>query len=149
MFTIGSFAVIFDSENRILLCHRRDIDAWNLPGGVVESGELPTEAVIRETLEETGLNIEIERLAGIYGKADKDEFVFSFVARVVGGKIGSTDEADECIYFSLDKFPENTLSKHVERVEDAIKHSEVIYREQSGKTTMDLLKDLGLEGQAV
>lgn len=114
MFTIGSFAIIFDSEKRILLCHRRDIDAWNLPGGLVESGELPTEAVIRETLEETGLNIEIERLAGIYGKADKDEFVFSFVARVVGGKIKSTDEADECIYFSLDEFPENTSPKRVE-----------------------------------
>jgi 8-oxo-dGTP pyrophosphatase MutT (NUDIX family) len=36
------------------LCHRRDLDLWNLPGGGVQSGELPTEAVIRETQEETG-----------------------------------------------------------------------------------------------
>ena len=144
MFTIGSFAIIFNSEGKILLCHRRDINAWNLPGGLVEGGELPTEAAIRETLEETGLKIEIERLAGVYGKADKEEFVFSFVGRVVGGNIKSTDEADECVYFSLDEFPENTSPKQVERVEDAIKYSEVIIREQSGKTTRELLKELGL-----
>ena len=144
MFTIGSFAIIFDSEERILLCHRRDINAWNLPGGSVESGELPTEAAIRETLEETGLEIEIERLAGVYGKANKDEFVFSFVGRVVRGNIKSTDEADECVYFSLDEFPENTSPKQVERVEDAVKYSEIIFREQSGKTTRELLKELGL-----
>ena len=56
MFTIGAFAVIFDEPGRVLLCPRRDMDAWNLPGGGVKSCELPTEAVIRETKEETGLD---------------------------------------------------------------------------------------------
>jgi len=37
MFTIGAFAIIFDDAGRVLLCHRRDIDVWNLPGGGVES----------------------------------------------------------------------------------------------------------------
>jgi hypothetical protein len=35
----GAFAVIFDEHDRVLLCHRRDIDAWNLPGGAVEEVE--------------------------------------------------------------------------------------------------------------
>ncbi len=51
MFTIGSFTVIFDKQNRVLLCHRCDLNVWNLPGGRVESGELPTEAAVRETRE--------------------------------------------------------------------------------------------------
>ena len=145
MFKIGSFAIIFDDGQRVLLCHRRDLDVWNLPGGVVESGELPTEAVVRETQEETGLSIEIERLAGIYGKNDKDELVFSFVCRVVAGEIRSTDEADEFAYFALDEFPPNTSPKQVERVQDSINHSGLIIRKQTGKTTRDLLNELGSE----
>lgn len=60
MFSIGAFSIIFDEQGRVLLCHRRDMDAWNLPGGGAESGELPTEAAIRETKEETGLDVVIE-----------------------------------------------------------------------------------------
>ncbi|MGC9333521.1 MAG: NUDIX hydrolase [Anaerolineae bacterium] len=79
-------------QGRVLLCHRRDIDAWNLPGGGVESGELPTEAVIREVREETGLEAAIERLAGVYGKTDRDELVFSFICRITGERLTVTDE---------------------------------------------------------
>jgi 8-oxo-dGTP diphosphatase len=60
LFSIGAFAVIFDAQGRVLLCHRRDMDVWNLPGGGVESGELPTETVVRETREETGLEVAVE-----------------------------------------------------------------------------------------
>ena len=65
MFSIGAFAIIFDESGRFLLCHRRDIDVWNLPGGKVEHDELPTEAAIRETKEETGLDVEINRLLDV------------------------------------------------------------------------------------
>jgi 8-oxo-dGTP pyrophosphatase MutT (NUDIX family) len=40
LFSIGAFALIFDEHNRVLLCHRRDMDLWNLPGGGVEREEL-------------------------------------------------------------------------------------------------------------
>ena len=53
MFTIGVFAIIFDDKNRILFCHRRDHDLWNLPGGRLEKGEAPWKGVIREVKEET------------------------------------------------------------------------------------------------
>ena len=59
-FSIGAFAIVFDERGRVLLRHRQDFDLWNLPGGGVESGELPTEAVIRETKEETGLDVVVE-----------------------------------------------------------------------------------------
>ena len=60
MFSIGAFAIVFDEHRRVLFCHRRDMDLWNLPGGVVERGELPTETAVRETKEETGLDVVIE-----------------------------------------------------------------------------------------
>lgn len=93
MFSIGAFAIIFNEQNRVLLSHRCDIDLWNLPGGGIEIGELPTEAVVREVKEETGLNVEAERLVGVYGKTQKpDELVFAFKCRIIFGEIAQTDE---------------------------------------------------------
>ncbi len=120
MFTIGVFAIICDAGNRVLLCHRRDFDAWNLPGGRVESGELPPEALIREVREETGLEVAIERLVGVYGKVDRDELVFAFTCRVVGGALTVTEESSACEYFDPAHLPANLLPKHVERIHDAL-----------------------------
>ena len=56
---MGAFAVIFDAEANVLLCHRTDRDAWNLPGGKVEAGEAPWEAAVREVHEEIGLHVRV------------------------------------------------------------------------------------------
>jgi 8-oxo-dGTP diphosphatase len=147
VFSVGAFAIIFDEHARILLCHRRDLDLWNLPGGAVESGELPTEAVIRETEEETGLRVVVERLVGVYGKAEKDEFVFSFLCRVVGGQLSVTDEADECRYFEFDAIPSNTPPKQVERIRDAVGHGpQPIFRRQTAPSARELLQKRSGDG---
>src|SRR3989344_436322 len=86
-FTIGTFGIIFDKQKRVLLCHRRDYDLWNLPGGAMESGESPWDGVKREIKEETGLVIEVSKLAGVYSKPDKNEIVFSFICNSIGGEI--------------------------------------------------------------
>ena len=143
MFTIGAFTVIFDKHNRVLLCHRCDLNMWNLPGGGVESGELPTEAAVRETREETGLDIEIERLVGVYGKPYQDDLVFVFTAKIVGGQLTLTDEADECRYFALRDFPANTIPKYVERIQDAAaNHPQPIFRRQTSPPTYEYLEQL-------
>jgi ADP-ribose pyrophosphatase YjhB (NUDIX family) len=141
LYSIGAFAIIFDVRDRVLLCHRRDLDAWNLPGGGVESGDLPTGAAIRETREETGLDVVIERLVGVYGKVDEDELVFAFACRVVGGQLSITDEADECEYFYLESIPENTSPKHVERIHDALRGGDQpIFRVQTAPSTREFLQ---------
>ena len=121
MFTIGAFAIIFNAQGHVLLSHRRDVDMWNLPGGGMESRELPTEAVIREVMEETGLEVAVERLVGVYSKVDKDDLVFAFVCKVSGGELRLSDEADEHRYFDVNALPPNTLQKQVERIFDAVK----------------------------
>ena len=147
MFTIGAFAIIFDEHDRILLGHRRDLDIWNLPGGGVESGELPTAAAIRETREETGLEVIIERLVGVYGKVDNpDDLVFAFICRVTGGQLSITDEADACRYFALADIPPNTSPKHVERIHDALRlrasgpGSQPLFRRQDAPSTRKWLQ---------
>ncbi len=61
--------VVRDDEGRILLQNRsKDSFVWGFPGGAMELGESAEEAAIREVKEETGLNVRIENLIGIYTK---------------------------------------------------------------------------------
>src|SRR5512140_330157 len=141
MFSIGAFAIIFNENGQVLLSHRRDMDAWNLPGGGLESRELPSEAVIREVKEETGLEVEIERLVGIYGKVDKDELVFAFVCRILRGNLILTDETDQHGFFPVNELPPNTLPKHVERVQDALHATDQpIFRRQKSPSSKSIFK---------
>jgi len=141
MFRLGAFALIFNEYGAVLLCHRRDIDVWNLPGGGVEQGESPWEAAVRETREEVGLVVEIKRLAGLYSKPEQSEIVFSFICRVVGGEMATSPEADEIRFFPVQALPRNTSPKQVQRIHDAVLSSQhPVLREQIGPSTRQLLE---------
>ena len=140
MFTIGVFGIITDDKDRVLLCHRRDFDLWNLPGGGVEAGESPWAALVREIEEETGLNAVPVHLSGVYSKTDKSEIVLSFFCQVTGGTIQLTDEADQIEYFHLDRIPSNTSPKQVERVKDYFADkTRTYYKVQTGPSAIDLV----------
>jgi 8-oxo-dGTP diphosphatase len=119
-FRIGVYALVFDEEQHVLLAHRRDIDWWNLPGGGMEHGETVEEAVRREVREETGLEVEVKYLVGVYSKPQKQEVVLTFNCRATGGILAATEESRACRYFAPDDLPVNTLPKHRQRVEDAL-----------------------------
>ena len=141
MVRLGAFALIFNSAGEILLCHRGDLDAWNLPGGKVEQGESPWDAVIRETREEVSLTVDVERLAGVYWKPEQSEIVFSFVCRTVGGSPRTSDEADDVRYFPINDLPRNTIRKQVERIHDALASPrDPVLRSQVGPGTRQLIE---------
>lgn len=140
-FTVGAFGIIVDEENRVLLCHRCDYDLWNLPGGGVEKGESPWAALIREVREETGLETNPVRLAGVYSKPDKDEIVLSFACQIVGGRIKLTDEADKIEYFKLEDIPKNTSPKQVERIKDYFSGDKTCFKAQTGPSSIELIKE--------
>lgn len=136
-FRVGVNALIFDDE-RVLLAHRRDIDWWNLPGGGMEIGETVEEAVCREVMEETGLEVQIERLVGVYSKPQKQEIVLTLSCKVTGGDLQDTEESRECRYFSPDALPRNTLPKHRERIADALLNQQTaVLRAQRSSTEAD------------
>jgi ADP-ribose pyrophosphatase YjhB (NUDIX family) len=63
---VGADAAIFNDDGHILLMERADGSGWCLPCGWVEPNEKPAEAAVRETREETGLEVVVKRLVGVF-----------------------------------------------------------------------------------
>jgi 8-oxo-dGTP pyrophosphatase MutT (NUDIX family) len=63
-------AVVFDPDRRVLLVREHGSREWHLPGGIIDPGERPADAVVREAWEETGLRVRPARLIGVFGGPD-------------------------------------------------------------------------------
>jgi len=115
--------VVITEPEKVLLTKRSDFHIWCLPSGGVEDGETVVEAAIRETKEETGLDVRITRLVGIYSRpADKPSgHAVVFAATAVGGAINcQPGETLEVRYFSLNDLPTALSFGHRRRIEDAV-----------------------------
>ena len=118
---VGAFAVIRD-DGRVLISRRSDSGWYNLPGGGVEPHELVPEGLVREVREETNLDVTIGRLVGVYSKPQKHEVVLVFEARVTGGELGPSDEADHHEWVAVDQLSRyDILPKHLQRIRDALR----------------------------
>ena len=141
LYSIGAFAIILDDQRQVLLCHRRDADLWNLPGGHIERGETPRQAVIREVKEETGLKVVVQSLAGIYVNPLRRNVAFSFVCQIRGGTMTTSDESDAVAYFDFEKIPRYTSPYHRARIWDVLKGREHFHLKfQHGPSAKRLLR---------
>jgi 8-oxo-dGTP diphosphatase len=119
---VGAGAVVFDAQGRILLADRADGRGWCLPGGYADAHEPPQETVVREVLEETGLEVEVERLLGLYSvtrRGGSKIVVGQFICRVVGGEPTLTEETNGLGWFGEDELPEPIFGTHRLRLVDA------------------------------
>ncbi|MBC7879212.1 MAG: NUDIX domain-containing protein [Anaerolineales bacterium] len=110
-------------ENKILLTQREDFETWILPSGGVEDGESLAQAAIRETKEETGLDVELIRLVGVYSRLGNMSPVHAilFVAKPIGGEIKCQEgETIAVEWFAFDQIPSPLSAGHKKRIEDAI-----------------------------
>lgn len=110
-------------ENKILLTQREDFETWILPSGGVEEGESLAQAAIRETKEETGLDVELTRLVGVYSRLGSFSpgYMVLFAARPIGGEIRcQPDETIAVEWFDFDQLPSPLSAGHKRRIADAI-----------------------------
>lgn len=91
---------------------------WSLPGGVLEEGESIDQAAIREVKEETGLDIRLGRLVGVYSKPADNAIALTFEAQVSGGVLHPSNEIIDAQYFSLDHLPGHIRKHLLQRVKD-------------------------------
>jgi ADP-ribose pyrophosphatase YjhB (NUDIX family) len=110
-------------EGKILLTQREDFETWILPSGGVEDGESLAQAAIRETREETGLEVELTRLVGVYSRLGSwwDGYMILFAAKPVGGEIKCQEgETIAVEWFAFDELPGPLSLGHKRRIQDAI-----------------------------
>jgi 8-oxo-dGTP diphosphatase len=107
-------ALIVDNAGRLLLARRAVepfVGFWDLPGGFIEEGEHPLDALRRELLEETGLEIEPGAFHSVwmdtYGPAAGAESILNLYweARIVSGTMRPADDVSELRWFAPDDLP--------------------------------------------
>src|SRR5271157_4107060 len=110
-------------EGKILLTQREDFETWILPSGDVEDGESLAQAATRETKEETGLDVELTRLVGVYSWLGNwsSGYRVLFAAKPIGGEIKYQEgETIAVEWFSFDKLPSPLSAGQKRRIEDAV-----------------------------
>ena len=111
-------AIVTNETGQLLLIQRHDIRTFDVPGGGLETGELPPEAAVRETLEETGLQIRPLRLIALYHWPNEPNAYLSFYFRgeLLGGSIQTSEETPHVAFYAPDRLPNRMLPMHRLRI---------------------------------
>lgn len=120
---------VIEREGSVMLT-RRGIEPhkgdWDLPGGYIEVGEYPEDALRRELLEETGLEIAIQAILGVfldtYGDGGTDTLNICYEAHVTGGTESPASDVSEIRWFTADALPENLAFRNTREALDAWRH---------------------------
>ena len=130
----GASGLIFDkAREQVLLTRREDNGRWCLPGGGMDAGESAAEACVRELLEETGLEVRVTKLIGIYTTPDIlmeypdgnriQPVAFSFEAEITGGELGLSDETTEVGWYTMQEMESmDILAHHIVRIRDGMEN---------------------------
>ncbi|GAA4897108.1 NUDIX hydrolase [Streptomonospora salina] len=110
----GVTAVVIAESGEVLLHRRADDGSWSTPGGILEPGEQPAAALVREVAEETGVDVVPERIASVvteppftYPNGDRVQFMdIAFRCRPAGGSAhADEDESLEVGWFAPERMP--------------------------------------------
>lgn len=101
--------VIVELNGGIVLgkrAHEPKLGCWSFPSGFVDSGEVLEDAARREVMEETGLEVRIDRLLGAYSLAGDRVVFIAYAGTAVGGELVAGEECFEVATFPPDALPE-------------------------------------------
>lgn len=118
----AAIGIVFSIEypNQVLLVKRRDIPVWVLPGGGIETGEVPKIACLREVFEETGLKVSIERKLGTYTPCNwLSDHTHVYVCKPAHGELSIGPETKELRYFPVNALPKMLPPPHRAWIERA------------------------------
>jgi len=112
---VRSFAL---KEGKLLLVRERQDDLWALPGGFIDVGESPSEAAIRETKEESGLDVSVVKLLAFWDKFKHGNslqwphiYKCIFHCEIVSGEAKENLEISEVDFFDMDHLPPLSLPR--------------------------------------
>ncbi|WP_088071891.1 NUDIX hydrolase [Gottfriedia luciferensis] len=92
------YVLIYDEINKTVLMVQNENHVWTLPGGAVEQNETLKQAAVRETIEETGLEVEVGNIVAINEAFFPDRghhaVMITFTANIVGGNLAIHNEEE-------------------------------------------------------
>lgn len=122
---VVAVVVVVLDEGRVLMIQRSDNGRWALPGGGQELGESVRDAAIRETQEETGLDIDVTGVVGIYSDPRhviayddgevRQEFALCLTGAATGGQLRTSSESTRVEWVPLDEVPTLNASDSTRR----------------------------------
>jgi mutator protein MutT len=101
--------VVVEMDGGILLGKRNHdpkLGYWSFPSGFVDAGEVPEDAAVREVEEETGIQVELDRLLGVYSKRGERVIFLAYAGHAVAGTLAAGEECTEVAVFAPDALPE-------------------------------------------
>ena len=128
-------------KTKVLLVKRSDVPIWVLPGGGVDPGESPEEAVIREISEETGLLSRITRQTALYSPINRlANHTYVYECEALSGKLSTGDETRAVDFFPLNNIPNPFFFIHLDWLNDARTTTGVIHKDLTQVTYFNLFK---------
>ena len=128
----------FRDDNRVLAIQRRDDGRWVPPGGVLELKESPESAVAREVLEETGMEVQAERLTGVYKNMNLGVVTLAFRCKLIGGNEHPTSEATRVAWLTVAEAQRDMPEPRAVRVTDALDDNGPFVRIHDGTKLIEL-----------
>ncbi|MEO3853661.1 NUDIX domain-containing protein [Acrocarpospora sp. B8E8] len=119
--SVSVSGVVLDAEGRALLIQRRDNSHWEAPGGILERDEDITTGLRREVHEETGLEVEVEALTGVYKNMARGIVALVFRCRAVAGSLTENDESRAFQWVTADEVASFATEAFAIRVLDAMR----------------------------
>jgi ADP-ribose pyrophosphatase YjhB (NUDIX family) len=119
-------ALIFNEHKQLLLVKEASLGTWSLPGGWCDLFETPSEAIIKEVIQEAGIHIKVERLLGISDrikyKTNKkwSEYAVMFLATIIEDTKVFGHEVSQVGFFDINNLPELSFKSNQEEIKRAI-----------------------------
>lgn len=117
--SVSVAGIVFDDDDRVLVIRRDDNGHWEAPGGVLELDESFEDGVRREVLEETGLEVSVERLTGVYKNLTHGIVALVYRCRPAGGDMHPTAEAREVRWMTREQVEASMTPAFAVRALDA------------------------------
>lgn len=134
--SVSVTGVVVRSDGRVLMIKRADDGRWVPPGGVLELEESPEDGVVREVLEETGVEVKPEHLIGVYKNMRLGVVSLAFRCYPVAGEPRATDEATVASWLSVEEAIKAAPEARAVRVTDAFREDGPFVRIHDGTSLL-------------
>ena len=117
--SVSVAGVVIDVDKRVLVIRRRDNGHWEAPGGVLELGETFEQGVEREVLEETGVQVSVDALTGVYKNMSRGIVALVYRCSIKAGRPRASNEATSVRWVDRDQIDALMSPAYAARVHDA------------------------------